>query len=267
MPQKRKTNMPRGLVGVIYGKEGTGKTSLGLQFPGPVKCLSVGENGYDYLADVNAVPENSINIAINTFEQLVDESKKITAGTLLVDSLKGVQKLIFDYVQTKYYEGNFTKFNAFSEGPRKFSPPVLQNYLDLLSQKASLGVNIILLAHMGTASVPNTLGADYLSHVILLDDGDRGGMRSTVTSWAGFIFFLNNAISLTIRTETNKAGQITEGKAENVDQRWIFTTTSPVHQAKNRWNMPAQISMGKNPKEAFSNLWKYVPENYKSQKA
>jgi AAA domain len=256
--------MARGLAGIIYGKEGMGKTSLGLQFtPGPVYCKSMGENGYEYLEDVGAVPANSVNSNVRSFEQLVKEVQACSSGTLLFDGLKGLQSLIFDYVTKKYYEDSVKSFNSYSSGLRKESPMVLTNFLDLCSQKVQQGVNTIFLGHMSTVTLPNTMGADYMSHVIAMDDGDKGGMRSTMTSWAGFIFFLNMSIEIEIKTASMKDGTATEGKANEADRRWIYTTTSAIHQAKNRWNMPPKISMGKTVKEAWTNLYKFIPETYK----
>lgn len=257
--------MARGFGGVIYGKEGMGKTSLALQFPGPIYCLSIGENGYECLEDVGKVPADSVNININNLDELVKNINPITKGTIVIDGCKGLQSKIFDYVQVKYYENDPKKFNSYSQGARKESPVILQGVLDLCTKKMAAGINVIFLAHMGTTSLPNSSGADYLSHVILMDDGDKGGMRSTLTSWAGFIFFLNMGVDIGIKLEQDKHGQATEGKVTGLSQRWVYTTTALYHQAKNRWDMPLQIPMGKNPTEAFTNLWKHFPEVYKKK--
>lgn len=253
----------RGLAAVIYGREGSGKTSIGLQFPEPIKCLSIGENGYKYLEDVHATPENSVDIEITSYKQLVDETKKTAQGTLLIDGLKGVQSIIFDHVKQTVYGGNDTKFNAYSEGPRKFAPPILQEYLNLCSILNSRGVHTIFLGHMGTTTLVNAMGADQYCHVILMDDGDKGGMRSTIRSWSGLILFINNEVMIETATDLTKSGNILEGKALKKDIRVMYTTTSVVHEAKNRWNLPATIAMGASPKEAFNNLWKLVPDTYK----
>lgn len=252
--------MPRGLAGIIYGKEGMGKTSLGLRFPGPVYCKSIFENGYAYLEDVG-VPDNTVNENIRDFETLIKQTQAIKSGTLLIDSLKGLQAILFDYVRRKYYEGSEKEFNAYSSGARKESVTVLLNYLDLLSQKNAAGVHTIFLGHMGTQSMPNAMGPDILCHVISMEDGDKGGIRSTITAWAGFIFFLNMQIEITRTTEKEKQVVI-EGKADINDNRVIYTTTSLTHQAKNRWNMPNQIRMGRNADEAWTNLSKHIPPAY-----
>ena len=209
--------MPKGLAGIIYGKEGLGKTSLGLRFPGPVFCKSIYENGYAYLEDIG-VPDNTTNDDIRSFEQLVDQLKKQTSGTFLVDSLKGLQAILFEYVRRKYYDGSEKEFNSYSSGARKESVSVLLNFLDLCSQKNAAGVHTIFLGHMGTQAMSNALGPDIVCHVISMEDGDRGGIRSTITAWAGFIFFLNLQVEITRTTEKEKQ-TIMEGKVNSEDNR------------------------------------------------
>ena len=255
--------MSRGLAGIIYGKDGMGKTSLGLRFPGPVFCKSIFENGYLYLSDVPGnIPDNTDNQDIRTWQELVAAVKATKTGTILIDSLKGLQKILFDYVCTTYYKSDWTNFNSYSSGARKESVAVLQTFLDLCSQKNAEGVHTVFLGHMGTSAVTNAMGADYVSHVISMEDGDKGRISSTIRSWAGFIFFLNLQIVISVATETDRAKNIVEGKADARDTRWIFTTTSLVHQAKNRWNMPNQIPMGRNADEAWANLSKHIPQAY-----
>lgn len=254
--------MPRGLAGIIYGKEGMGKTSLGLRFPGPVFCKSIFENGYVYLEDVGAVPDNTLNSNIRNWEVLVAETKATKSGTILIDSLKGFQAILFEYVCQNYYESSWVQFNSYSSGARKESVTILQTYLDLLSQKTAEGVNVVILGHMGTATLTNALGPDITCHMISMEDGDKGGIRSTLTAWSGFIFFLYLQVEITRNVELSKDRKVLEGKADSGDVRIIYTTTSLSHQAKNRWNMPNQIRMGKNADEAWANLSKHIPAVY-----
>jgi hypothetical protein len=263
-PERQTTthDRPR-LSGVIYGREGMGKTSLALQFPGPVHCMSVGETGYQDLEVVKQVPENSLNYVIESYEELVKSISKVVKGTVIIDSTKGLQNRIFDYVLRTFYQNNVRDFHAYSSGQRKESPQVFQQFLDLCSTKVNQGVNVVFIGHVGTIPLPNTLGADFLCHVINLDDGDKGlGMRSTLTAWASFIFFLS--LDVAINRVTEKVGGLAmEGKAVDSDNRIIYTTLSTAHQAKNRWGMPPVIPMGRSPQEAWANLYKHFPEAYK----
>lgn len=257
---------PRGMMGLIYGREGMGKTSLGLRFQGPVHCKSIGETGYEDLEMVGAVPENSVNSNVTSFQQLVEEVSKVTSGTVLLDSTKGLQSLIFDYVCARYYDNDWKRFHSYSSGARQESPQVLQNFLQGCSNKAAMGVNIILLGHVGTIPLPNSMGANYLCHVVNLDDGDKGlGMRSVLTAWCGFILFLNMAIDITRPTEVDTKKMVMEGKAQDLPSRLIYTSLSPGHQAKNRWNMPPIINMGDSPDQAWANLSKHFPAAYKQK--
>jgi len=255
------------MTGVIYGREGMGKTSLALQFPGPVHCMSIGETGYQDLEVIGQVPGNSINYIITSFNQLVQSVGKVTKGTIVIDSTKGLQTKIFDYVLQTCYNNSSKEFHAYSSGARKESPVVFQQFLDLCNSKADSGVNVLLIGHVGTIPMPNTQGPDYLCHVINMDDGDKGlGMRSTLTAWAGFIFFLNLSIEITRVTEKT-SGLAMEGKASDIDNRVIYTSVTTAHQAKNRWGMPPVIPMGRSPQEAYKNLSKHFPEAYRKEQA
>lgn len=260
--------MARGLAGVIYGLEGLGKTSLGLRFPGPVWCKSIKETGYDDLMDGNVVPSNSMNSRITSWEQLVQECRKVTNGTLLLDGCTGIQHYLCDFVCRNYYASDWGKFNNYSMGIRKESVMVFQEFLDLCTDLAYKGVNVIFLGHQGTVTMTNAMGVDPVCHVIKMDDGDKGGLRSSLTAWASFVFFLNNDIRIGQATNIDhRTKQALEGKALDGDKRVILTTNSVFHQAKNRWNMPAAIPMGRNADEAFANLWKHIPPSFKKEPA
>jgi len=258
--------MSRGLTGIIYGLQGMGKTSIGLRFPGTVRCFSIKESGYEDLAMVpGMVPENTLNIKIRSYEQLLTETKKVTSGTILLDSARGIQAIIGDYCTIKYFRGDYEQYHSFSKGVRQFAPVIFQEYLDLCNDLADKGVHIILLGHVGVVSITNPMGADYLQYVLSLDDGDKAtGLRNVAISWAGFVFLLSQELTMTRKTEVEKSSNlILEGKVEGTDNRVIYTSNSLNHQSKNRWGLPQKISMGKDANEAFSNIWKLVPEGYK----
>lgn len=256
--------MARGLAGVIYGLPGLGKTSLGLRFPGPVWCKSIKETGYDDLQVGNTIPANSMNSRVTSWEQLVAECGKVTSGTLLIDSATGLEAYLTTFVCANYYGNNWAHFNSYSQGIRKESVMVFQQFLDLCTDISYRGVNVIFLAHQGTVTLTNAMGVDPVCHVVKMDDGDKGGLRSCLNAWASFIFFLNNDIRILQATNIDqKSKQALEGKAIDGDKRVILTTNSVFHQAKNRWNMPPAIPMGRNADEAFANLWKHIPEGFK----
>lgn len=254
----------RGLGLCFYGGEGMGKTGLALQHAhlGSLLCLSCGESGYDDLQTIDEVPPGCTNVIVESYSELVSLTQKSKESVIVVDSLSGVQRMLFDHVCQTMYSGDWEKFTSYWKGQRVDSVAVFSEYLNLLDRLRSQGKHIILIGHMVTTQEPNTLGADYLSHVIALDDGDKGGLRSSLRQWAQAILFLNIDIAITRATETNRNQVVMEGKAKDDDNRLIYTTKAPGHSAKNRLKLPPIIPMGQSAKEAFINLWKAMPKVY-----
>jgi len=252
--------MPTGLGGIIYGGEGLGKTSIGLRFPPPVTCVSILETGYSDLAIANKLPPHTRNIDTKSFQNLLNIIDDIDEGTILLDGLSGIEKILTTYVTDKEFNGSSEAYLDFYKGPRKRAPIYVQNLLEKIQEKRQAGVHVILLGHTKLDDTVNTLGADHLTNKLALDEG----IREVFTQWASFVFFLNLHIAITIGTEFNKQKLVTEGKAKDDDNRVIFTSLAPGHSAKNRWDLPTVISMGSNADEAFKNMWKHFPEVYRN---
>jgi len=260
------TKLP-GLGLVLYGGEGVGKTSLALKFAefGKLRCLSIKETGYQDLQVVGEVPDNCENIEIGTYEELLNATKS-APQVLVIDSLSGLQNILFEYVCRVHYKGVWDGkdgFSSYYKGQRVDSPPILSAYTDMLNLLRNRGTHVILIGHMVTTTEPNTMGADFLSHVIDMDQGDKGGIRSVITKWAQAILFMNIDVAITRATETNKEKVVMEGKAKDDDNRLMYTTKSPGHSAKNRLNLPPIIPMGNSSWEAFQALFKALPKPYK----
>lgn len=262
--------MTPGLKLTFYGGEGIGKTGTALQFGllGSLKCLSCGESGYIDLEIVGEVPENCTNVQVKTWEQLVRETKNCEEKVLVIDSLSGLQTMLFDYVCRTVYNGVWDGKDGFSsywKGQRVDSPVYLDSYLNELEKLRTSGTHVILIGHMVTTSESNTLGADYLSHVLDMDQGDKGGVRSLITKWSQAVIFMNIDVAITVATERDKTRQVLEGKAKDDDNRLMYTTKAPGHSAKNRLKLPPIIPMGDSALQAFKNLWANMPQAYKDQ--
>jgi hypothetical protein len=256
----------RGLGLVFYGGEGIGKTGTALQFAalGSTTCLSIGESGYEDLETIDEVPAGVENIVIRRWEELIKAVKGFDGEVLVIDSLSGLQTLLFDYVCRTVYDRNWDKFTSYWKGQRVDSPVILQKFLEVLDDLRAQGVHVILIGHMVTTTESNTLGADYLSHVIDMDQGDKGGCRSCVTKWAQAVIFMNIDVAITRVTERSPDRTVMEGKAKDDDNRLMYTTKAPGHSAKNRLQLPEIINMGTSANDAFKNLWKEMPAKYKA---
>ena len=77
---------------LLYGKSGTGKTTLAATFPSPILLLDVGDKGTDSIADVKDVDV----MDINTWDDIEDaywwlESNPSKYKTVIIDTATGLQ--------------------------------------------------------------------------------------------------------------------------------------------------------------------------------
>ena len=126
--------MTRGLGLVFYGGEGIGKTGVALQLSilGPLTCFSIGESGYEDLEIIEEVPQGCENIKIDSWDGLMSNIKKIKEGVVVIDSLSGLQKILFDYVCKTVYNNDWDKFTSYWKGQRVDCPVFLDSLLQLL---------------------------------------------------------------------------------------------------------------------------------------
>lgn len=217
---------------------------------------------------VDEIPPGVTNVDVQDFEDLDEEVRTCTEDVLIVDSMKGVENMIFDFVCRTQFKNNWDGFMDYWKGPRIHSPPVLERWLDRMSRHLARGCHVILIGHVATTELPNTMGADYQSHVLLMDDGDKGGMRSSVMRWAPNVLFMN--ISVEIEQSTKKGtgterNIVKEGKAADIDNRILYTTKSPGHAAKNKLHLPPIIPLGKSAEEGFDNFVSSLPEKLRNE--
>ncbi|GIW60332.1 MAG: hypothetical protein KatS3mg087_1398 [Patescibacteria group bacterium] len=253
-----------GLGLVVYGAEGVGKTSFALEFSnlGPLKMFSIGETGYEDLTFLKDY-ENVENFNVTDMSELYEEVNHWDTDTkfLVIDSLQGLQSIFFDFTCKKKFQGNWEEFMSYWRGPRVEAPKEFELFLGELNNLRRKGVSIILLGHMVTDKVTNTMGADYLMYNLEMDEGDKGGMRSLVRKWAQAILFMNVEVKVTRPTEVDrKTRLVTEGKAAEEATRVIYTEKNPTYLAKNRLGLPPVISMGHSPEEAFENFMEALPK-------
>ena len=81
-----------GISALIYGRSGTGKTTLSSSFPTPMLLLDVGERGTDSIADVSGIEVIKIN-DWEDFEEVyryIDDNHK-KYKTVVIDALHTLQ--------------------------------------------------------------------------------------------------------------------------------------------------------------------------------
>ena len=254
--------MSRGLGLLLYGSEGIGKTSFALQFEKPLKCLSLRESGFDDLEDVGEVPEECVNINVDSHKTLFKELRSLQDfATVVIDSTSGLQRIVFQHIIDTCYNGATDKFNAYYTGPRQDGPIFMGEVCQQFDLIRAKGCNVIVLGHRRVQDMKNPMGADYNSNVLQMDES----AREVMVNWAQATIFMTLDISITTTTKTNKERQVTAGKASDVDNRVMYTQMSPAYQAKNRLHLPPVIPMGNSAQQAFKNFVSKLPDNIKKR--
>lgn len=251
----------RGMGLVVYGDEGIGKTGLALQFPKPLRCISINETGYEDLEDIGEVPDGCENEYVASHSDLLSELRNSTdVKTVIVDSLSGYAQLMQeDIISTVYKQSDnpLQAYGSFSEGPRIHGPIWAERLEVVCNVLRAKGVNVILIGHTKIERSKNIISTDYQSAVLNMESWPR----AVITKWAQAVLYLT--MDFQIRTTKKWKGVATEAKAstgleEEVD-RIMYTTKHPSHSAKNRLNLPTYIPLGESAAEAYQNFFKELP--------
>ena len=164
----------RGLGLIIYGVEGIGKTSFCLQFPKPLRCISVRESGFENLQDIGEVPEGCSNDYAENWGDLINqirEAPKREDRTVVVDSLSGTGQYMKDDILEEQYGYKpdrpvtlttaLKEFNAFSNGWRLDGPVWAEKLEDAGTLLRSKGINIIYIGHTKIKTSKVAVADDY----------------------------------------------------------------------------------------------------------
>ena len=234
---KRVNELPFDKVFVIYGKSGTGKTTLASTFPKskerPLYILDVLENGTGSIGLDDR--ENVIVVPIETFEEVdqvltdfengytFDEDGKklpVHPGTIVLDS--GTQ---LEYLMKKHLMGaeKKDKMNLNLWGQVKNTHDMLWNAAKYLSRK--LDCYFVTITHE-----KDDKDEDNPAFNKVVPSLAKGGTES-LTAKASFIWYT------TIETDT----KIVEGKAEKEDR--FVTYIGPASYLVTKCRKPKEISI------------------------
>lgn len=220
---------------LLYGVEGVGKTTWAAGAPSPI-LLPV-EDGSHHI-DVARLPRPVSFDDILLAQRLLREGEH-EYKTLVVDTLDAIEPLIWQAV--------IAQANAGGRGPVRTIEEVGGGYgkgyvaaldlwrrwlrsLELLETRRDM--QIVVLAHAHVKTQKNPGGDDYDRHMIKVNDKAAAAVRE----WADDVLFA----CFEVQTRKGKGF----GKAKAVGgQRIVYTSTSPVFEAKNRSGLPASMPL------------------------
>lgn len=244
----------KGLGLIEMGIEGVGKTGFALQFPKPLKCLSVKEEGYEDLDIIGEVPEGCENVVVKDWRQFRKELEDTSPATIVIDSTSGMQQILFEHCIQVDFEGDQDKFMDFYKGPRQVAPRYMMAMCDMLSSLRAIGTHILVLSHTETDVFKNPEGVDYSKVEIDMDKG----IRQPLVKWAQSILYMTMDSGTSQVTRMEK-GVAKEAKMNSGDKRVIRCDKSMTYTSKNKLKLPPVISMGSSAQEAYQNFFAKLP--------
>lgn len=232
---------------LFYGPEGVGKTSFAAQSKDPVIIQSKGETGAETLISSGQIAPTP-HVEVVQWEAYLDGLKQLREGkhdykTCVVDTLNGVENLLYDFVCREDYGGRWSggkdSFMSWHQGYRAATNH-WQEMLDILDDlRSHRNMAVILLAHQQVTSYDNPEGSDY--HRITPDLYKE--QYHLVRKWTDGIIYLN------FLTEVNDDGKGVDGTT-----RVGYTERRAAFDAKNRYGLGSFFSLGENAQEAWSNF-------------
>jgi hypothetical protein len=218
---------------IIHGREGSGKTTLAAQFPGPI-----------FLQVEDGCPAG---LSIATFGVLArydDVIAAITAlenerhnyQTVVIDSLDVLESFVWDSTCAIHNWKSIESAGygrGYVEADRQWQDVL--NGLDWL--RRTRGMKVVLIAHSAVETVNDPRAPSYTSYQLRLHK--RG--RALNQDWADAIGFLST--ELVIQTEDQGFKKRT--RADGGSARYIHWEGKPSFTAKNRYALPAKMLVPK----------------------
>lgn len=253
---------------VVYGPSGNGKTTLASMSPNPI-FIGVDDGGRKIRNPKTGEPVRAIGDADNPVETFRDIRDAVNqhdlfpvGSTLVIDTITKAEVLGEHYTfETVKTEGGKTATGIEDYGYGKgyrFLTETMRLLLTDLDALVRRGVNVILLAQQGQATVANLEGTDYLEDGPKLYHSKNGtGVRSEFCEWADHIFRIGHS-NVSVAKANAKA---TKGKVSGSTERVIFTAKELHFVAKSRpidgYNIPAVVSF---ESQQDDSIWQYVFE-------
>ena len=216
---------------ILYGVRGIGKTTFGSQTPAPIFIRT--ENG---LAGIEVDTFNlatRLDDVVAQLRYLIDEPHAYK--TLVLDSLSGLERLIWDRVVEKYRDQKGNYVSNIEEFPFKagylFALEEFMPLLQLFDALQERGMCVLLIAHARPVKQEPPDADAYEKWTPALHKDVVGKLMD----WADDVLFVRYQMGVT------EAKGRTRGKPVGSGHRMMYTTERPPYHAKNRHRLPDEM--------------------------
>lgn len=214
---------------VIYGPEGIGKSTFASQFPDP---LFTDTEGSTKNLDIARLEDPSSWTMI--LEQIRYVKAHRPCKTYVVDTIDWAERLCIEQVCSNHGKSGIEDFgygNGYVYVMEEFG-----RFLNLLEELVGSGIHVVLTAHAQVRKFeqPDEIGA-YDRYELKLGKKTSSLISPLVKEWADMVLFSNYktySVAVDDKGKKHKA----QGGA-----RVMYTTHHPCWDAKNRYNLPAEL--------------------------
>jgi hypothetical protein len=247
LKQVTKGKIQEPFLGVVYGVDGVGKSTLAAQMPAPV--FMGAEKGTSNL-DVHRLPQpKSFADLLVQLKALTDEPHEYK--TLAIDSLDWVEPLVWEHVIGKAQNAKVTSIEDFGYG--KGYAYALDEWRRMLMVLTHLRekrkMNIIAIAHAQVKDAKDPQATqDYNRYILKLND-------KAAALWREYVDLVLFANFETLLAQDKKG----KTRAFGDGARYLYTERRPAFDAKNRFGLPFQIAL--DWQELRENLERSNPED------
>lgn len=258
LSQIRKTIKGRPTAGVIYGMPGIGKTSFAASSPNPIFVTGQFDQGVETLKSTGQLPEDVPNLPpCKTLADFYSQVDAIANGehdrkTLVVDNLGDILTLLHDEILRRDFNGDKVAYSAYEVGARVNAPNEMRQVLISLDRIRDRGMSVLLVCHATAREIKDPSSANYDKWTPDISKY----CWSIINRWADLVLFQN---FVTHVVGTNKE-ETKKGKARGGQERVMYCTNHAAYEAKNRHNLPDELSMGESGADAWGNLINAIKE-------
>ena len=235
--------VPKAQKVIVYGPEGVGKTSFAAKFPDPLFIDTEGSTEHYDVARTETP---------RSWPMLLDQVREVKetrpCATLVIDTADWAEQLAIRHVcDEKSWKS--IEDPGYGKG-YTFVVEEFGKLLNLLSDVAEAGVNVVLTAHAAVRKFDQPdEAASYNRWALALIDAAKMSNAAKAKEWADAVLFANYETIVEVVGE----GKGSKGKARGGQKRVLHAQHHACWDAKNRWDLPPQVPLD------FAQIAAFVP--------
>lgn len=239
-----------------YGDEGIGKSKFAANAPNPVFIFT--ENSLGNL-DVPRWHAKSYEDVMEMTLTLINDEHDFR--TVVYDTLDWFEPLLWKYLteqQPTTEKGQpITSIESYGYGRGyKFALEYWKDFLDLVDQlRTKRNMAVVFLAHSTLQKITPPDGDSYDSWTLKLQNSDKTSAKDKITEYCDAVLFANWRVAL---TEEDVGFNKTRSRGVGSGERVVHTEKRPAWDAKNRYDLPAQIHI---KDKDWGDLWAVLSTN------